>query len=102
MDVKGGVAYIDFKYTDISSARTLVISNIYNYFSSAYKSKKVVVLRNLTFSSEKLPDMPITGIRRKSNSEYVIFCRLPSNTGVSVASRYITISADNTVSIANV
>lgn len=102
MDVKGGVAYIDCKYADISTGGTLVISDIYNYFGNAYKSKKVVVLRNLVISGEILSDIPVSGIRETSSSDFIVFFRIPGITGVSIVSRYLTIKNDDSVIVTSV
>lgn len=99
MSVKGGVAYIDFKQTEISSAGSFVLDGIYSYFNNAYNSRKVAVLVNLTYAGASLPDVLTLGIRKTSNSGFIVAIRVSSITAGSVVSRTISVSNDDTVTI---
>lgn len=97
MNVKGGVAYIDFKYNDVSTNRTFVIEGIYSNFNKAYNSRKTPILTNMVFSGEKLCDMTTTGIRRKSNLDFVIAFQISPLASANITTRYITVSSNDSV-----
>lgn len=60
MNVKGGIAYIDFNNRSFSTSGTLTISGIYKNANDAFKSSKMICINNITRSGVNDDKTPYT------------------------------------------
>lgn len=102
MNVKGGIAYIDFKGVDIRTTDTFVIKNAFKVVEKAYKSKKLIVLSNIKMSDELLNDAITFGIRKRDDTHYALQFNVTNNTTGSRFARYAIVDSTDTVSISPV
>lgn len=99
MNVKGGIAYVDFTNVNIASAGTFTKPNIFNDIKKAYESKKIIAIHNAIMTDEVIPDVIPSSVRKRDDTHYVFYIVLSSKVSSGSASHYCVIDSEDLITI---
>lgn len=99
MNIKGGIAYIDFKSNNLTTVGTFTMKNIFNIVEEAFKSRKITILHNVMSGSGLIPDIMISPIRKRDNTHYTFSFALTHPNASALTLRYVIIDKTDLVTV---